>query len=545
MEDSPSPRGAYIPNGQFIGSKLMAAGVALVMLSLVLAASLAVLTRMNGYAVGYIWFVPAGLLWFGTHTAIRISNCRHRGIGFALGFFAGLLVLLGMYHIDQCSRWDTGWARLDRIPGFIVFRMETDGWWWPDGRMPMVWPLPQQADIEPWLPNPTEWNWHWLAFLGELVVIIAFPAGIGWQRASVPLHEELGVWMVRVRSYIAAGEEPGFLTALDNGQLRSWAHELKFKPAVQQSDSLIAIWFVADDSEQAVPGNYLFVSFGSGPLWMVPAEHAAAFADQSPKLLPLKDASEELTPSMSALPVAPPPPAGEVQSMSLPAESAANLNAFRHRFATGVMTALAGPHALQLILVFVALGMAVYLGGENPRGPDRLPWVALVAVLGIASTVVALFTCGWANVLRYKSARLQEAIQNREGVGFDPEDPRVMLVQMWIPVADDQVIAKPDWQYAFLLLDEASGEARLEGEFHRIAIPASAIMGFYSKLHLEPTVAGSPSCVLSVHTGSNLGPWQIDLQVESGLPGATYHEREEALRVRWQHLVDARPFADS
>jgi hypothetical protein len=236
--------------------------------------------------------------------------------------------------------------------------------------------------------------------------------------------------------------------------------------------------------------------------------------------------------------------AAELQSISLPPEWGADLRKFRHRFLMGVMEALAGPQAFQLILVFLALGMAVYLGGENPRGPEKLPWVALIAVLGIASTVVALFTCGWSNVLRYKAARMREALQRRENVGFDPDDPRVILVHLWLPVADDQVIKKPTWQTAFLLLDEVSGEARLEAEFHRVVIPTGAITGFQSTLHQIPTIEGSSCCVLSVQVQSESGHWQLEIQVESGIAGATYHDREEALRVRWQHLVDGRRQAD-
>ena len=99
MHDS-TARPVYTPSGRFVTSELLIAAVTLGGIGLMFAAVFAWITGMDGYAVGWVWIVPAiVLVWF-VRRSVAGSKCRHRGAGFGLGLVGGVVTIVGLYHID-------------------------------------------------------------------------------------------------------------------------------------------------------------------------------------------------------------------------------------------------------------------------------------------------------------------------------------------------------------------------------------------------------------------------------------------------------------
>jgi hypothetical protein len=534
---------SYRPSGRLHLERTLKAWAVL----LVAAAALASWSRDDIEGFGSFPFLTSGLpglvAFVAVWLAVRYGACRNPAVGLFLGLSIGLVAFLGSYHVDQCRRWGVGRAELQRLPGYIRFRLETDALEKGESGFnrvavePALGVIPTRPFVGAW---PDRWAWAMFGF--DALFLVGLPALGGWVAARRPFDERIGVWLSRLAAYIAPGEEAAFLTALGEGRLGAWADELKYKPAIQESDARIAIWFVADSTGLAVPGHDAFVSFADGPLWRVPADQTPALAEQGAALRTLRPQANdpEAAPAASVEDL--------VTATTLPAEWAANLDAPRHRFATWLMVnVLANVPYLTVVLV-VAAGACLFTN-KNGWGDPKLQVVFGVA--GVVGFVLFYFawykwslTNPWANVLRYQSARLREAVRKREGVGFDPDGPRVVLVQLWLPVADGEPIARPAWELGYLLLDEDCRAALFEGDRHRVVIPAGAVTGFDSRMEPMMSVEGSPVCVLSVYTRSDEGEGRIDVVAERGIAGDTYLAREEALRVRWQHLVDGKPIAE-
>jgi hypothetical protein len=144
-------RPVYVSTGRFVFSDVLVSACCLFGVALFLASILALLTAIEFFAVGMIWIFPAMFVYWLIRRTVGSTKTRNRLIGFVLGLFAGTVLVLGLYHIDQCSRWGVGWHSLDRLPGYITFRMETD-LWVHEGRAICVHPAPSQAGVVPWLP---------------------------------------------------------------------------------------------------------------------------------------------------------------------------------------------------------------------------------------------------------------------------------------------------------------------------------------------------------------------------------------------------------
>jgi hypothetical protein len=201
-----------------------------------------------------------------------------------------------------------------------------------------------------------------------------------------------------------------------------------------------------------------------------------------------------------------------------------------------------------LAAVLGTVAFVLLLTGKGAWNDSKLKIVlGSAGIAGFVLFYLAWFrwslTNPWANVLRYQSTRLREAIGKRSEAAFDLDDPRILLVQFWLPVSDGEVLAHPVWELGYLLLDDESAAAYLEGDSHRAVIPAGAVTGFDSKLEPLVSMEGSAVCVLSVLARSEAGDIRIGVIAEQGIDGPTYLDRGEALRVRWHHLAASKPIS--
>jgi hypothetical protein len=489
---------------------------------------------------GLFGLVGFGLAWL----AVRYGACRNPRVAALLGLAVGSIAFFGNYHVDQVRRWGAGWAELDRLPGYILFRLDTDQLQKDDSGFNRIaaTPAPEIVPSRP-LSMPDRWTWALFAF--DALFLVGLPTLAARFAARQPYDEARGIWLSGQSAYIAPGEEPGFLAALAEGRLGDWAEQLKYKPAVHQSDALLRVWYVADLNGWAVPGHVAYVAFTDGPRWLVPAGQTFALSELSAQLRTLATSPSEAVEPVAA--TGNEISADVMTAVTLPDDWMANLGGLRHRLITGLLVNVFAnvPYLTAVLGTVAVFFLLTGKGGWND--PKLRVVLGCAAMAGFALFYLAWFrwslTNPWANVLRYQSARLREAIAKRSEVAVDLDNARVLLVQFWLPVVDGEVLARPAWELGYLLLDDDGGAALFEGDGHRAVIPAGAVAGFDSRLEPQMSMEGSAVYVLSVLARSDAGDINIGVVAEQGIDGSSYLDRGEALRVRWQHLADGKPIS--
>jgi hypothetical protein len=482
MPRTTRPRLTYVPSGRFSPTDLLIWAIIVAGFGLVLAAGLAWLTGVNGYAVGWIWILPASLLCGLAQTAVAHTLCRNRAVGLGLGLLAGVVVVCGMYHIDQCGRWGVGWDRLDRIPGYITFRMETDGWWAKDARMPLVWPFPAQAGTEPWLPPRVRWNWHWATFVGELAILVLLPAGFGWARAGRPFSERLGEWFARDAVTLTKASAAGLREGLATGTIAEWVASGVEKALTHDAHMSVAVWYCPRRDADSGAESEVYLSVGHGPLVFLEPEEAAALTAVIPGLADLavpEAAKFESATSAAEARTDDPTVARLIQISSLHV-GRAQTAAVRWRGKALVWGLMFLPW-----LVLFAFAGSVWLGHL------LLNWLGisdewLVIYLAGGGIALLLFIKRWhgqgggvpfARLVRYYWNVLREEAAQRTDALFAPDDSRSIYSEVaprraWADLSGRRL----ECEGGLLLIDSEGASLLFEGDRHRYIVPMSAIV---------------------------------------------------------------------
>ena len=235
-------RPTYAPSGRANLGDLWPYALVLLGVSTLIALAHAVLTGHNAYAVGWVWLPAGALMTWLARKLIRDAHCRNAPLAAGLLGAAGLMVLVGSYHADQCLRWGVGWQRLDRLPGFVTFRMETDGWWSPDLRFPMVWPREAVPRVVPHLPPRLRPNLHWLVLLGEFAAVVVWPMAAACAFARRPYSETLRAWYREEGVCLTPESAADLRLALTDGQFAAWADLGVEKTAPQADHVPLRVW---------------------------------------------------------------------------------------------------------------------------------------------------------------------------------------------------------------------------------------------------------------------------------------------------------------
>src|SRR5580698_2284896 len=90
-------RPVYVSSGRFVLSDVLVGACCLSGVALLIASILALLTANEFFAVGLTWFFAAMLVYWRVRRTVGATKTRNRLVGFALGLFAGTLLVLGLY----------------------------------------------------------------------------------------------------------------------------------------------------------------------------------------------------------------------------------------------------------------------------------------------------------------------------------------------------------------------------------------------------------------------------------------------------------------
>jgi len=451
-----------------------------------------------------------------------------------------VVVVGGLYHIDQCARWGVPWERLDRLPGYVTFRMETDGWCGRDARMPMIWTLPAQAGVEPWIDPRVNWNWHWRCFLGELAVLILVPAGFGWARAGRPFSEGRGEWFARDTITLTKASAAELSKAIANHTITSWAAHGVEKTLTHESHVVVAVWYCPRRDADSQAESEVYLSVGHGPPVLLEPEEAAALTEVVPALADL--AVPEAAKFESAMTGTDDPTAARLIQIPGPY--------VRHAQTAGVRwrgKALVWGLVLLPWLALIAFAGSVWLGHEllSWLGISELWLVLYLAVGGIS---LLLFVKQWhgpgggvpfARLVRYYWNVVRAQAAQRSDALFPPDDARSLYVEIaprrvWTDLSGRRL----ECEATLLLIDPDGMRLLFEGDRNRYVVPAGAIVRFdLEEVTRIGTTDGLYAVVLVFRlAGGNTH--ELPIIPLGGVEGANPWEKAVALRDRLWSLTN-------
>jgi hypothetical protein len=178
--------------GCFVGSALLAILLAVSFWSgfylLILMPAFAGITA----AIGVFW-------------GVRLGHCRNRWLGMSLGLACGCLIFLGYYYVDMVGRaGPQAWLRLDALPQYIAFRIQSD--------------VSAPTD-QPNFNDKPFWQLNLLTFCFEFGLILWLPAVAGLRAGSRAYDETRGRWGEAMHTTIGFGQSGLLKKAKQEGNL--------------------------------------------------------------------------------------------------------------------------------------------------------------------------------------------------------------------------------------------------------------------------------------------------------------------------------------
>lgn len=524
-------RSTYAPSGRANLSDLWPYALVLYGLAGLMAVVNALLTRHNAYAVGWVWLAPVGVTTWLTYRTVRDSHCRNPALAAGLLASVGLVVFLGTYHVDQCSRWGVEWHRLDRLPGFIAFRMETDGWWGIDARMPLVWPLDARANpkVVPHLWPPETPNVHWLAFAVEFAATVLWPTVVAWRFARRPYSERLNAWFQEEGVVLTPASAADLREALRTGRLAAWVEDGFEKTHPDDGHVRLKIWLCPRPPASDGVEPEVYLTLGKAQPVLLSPEEVAAMVDVFPGLRDWAEVPVELRlaslgqtpppwhPSRATFQPVPPPHAGLCKDPGVKRRGrllAYGVLLVAPAVAVGYM-ALTWPlmHLFQALGVVWLTPVYVVLGGS--------------ALLGLnfqynSSNDDLLFRF---LVWYYRRTMLGEA-RDRGDALFDVNRPDVIYAEV-LPrrVWNDAAAGGDATEAGLVLLDADARCLFFEGDRYRWTVPFAAVRA----VEIEVATLVPEFHVVTVTFETAEGVKELPLVAHAGVPGADRFERTAAL----------------
>jgi hypothetical protein len=533
-------RPRYRPSGRVDPERLPAALALLAATSAAVAAGYCAMIAGGVYFSAVSVFFPVVAVAIATRAAVKHAHCRSRVLAGVVGAACGLAGYLGYFHLDQCLRWGAPWAAVERLPGYVAFRMETDDWEMLD-RGAVLRPKPPAPGVRPVraLARAHWRTWNWAGFFFEALVLAAAPLVTGVKSAAEPYGERRRRWCSRESLTLAPDAGRALRRALAEGTVAAWVEAGPRKVAAHQEHCTVSVWYTpALEGEE--PEVEAFVTAGGGaPLRLAPEETAAFVAllpavrdIAGPSLAELAEEAERSgDPDSARVRPVPPPYAGRSQNP-------------RNRLLGKCLRW--GLLVLPLPLVGTVLIGGTYLVYELAFGLKVAPPEAIVVYAITAGISCLVFSRWWYHPeqrmpivlgIRLDHGLIRRAVAERPSPLVAADDPRAVFAEMTPRRLWSQGTAKcGEYNQGLLLVDGQQGMLLFEGDYERYWIPAAAVLACDVEAlpGLPATTAGLYAVVLRVRLGG--GEWEFPLFPLAGIEGRNNWERAMALRRRVEGL---------
>ncbi|MCI0358424.1 MAG: hypothetical protein L0211_08075 [Planctomycetaceae bacterium] len=267
-------RPRYAPSNRIALGRLPIALTLWCLTAVGLAALLQVALDQCHFAVIFAMF-PAMTAVFMTRVFIRAGKIRNRLFACLLGATAIIAGQTLHFHADQCLRWGVPWSGVDRLPGYIGFRLATDRWAPGKEGFPAIAALPPAPGVVPQMPlaaSLISWNTLHLAF--ETLTSAGLAILIGWGFAAEPFSERRNCWMRREDRILSPAHGKTLHAALTSGTMDDWTGDAVNPSAGLPRVELVA-WFTPSAAWGEIDSDVFLRINNQGPYLLAPHEAAA------------------------------------------------------------------------------------------------------------------------------------------------------------------------------------------------------------------------------------------------------------------------------
>jgi hypothetical protein len=454
----------------------------------------------------YIFIVPAlaALIVAGFELlAISRGHCRSRVAAILLGVIAGLFLYLGHYYVGMIELVGPRSAfKLALLPRYIALRMSTQS---TDdehvaGRrqanQPAGQPNVQVVIFDDKLlvvQKSDREGFNWFTFVLEFGTVLLITIGVVRFRGRKPYCEACHDWTKQDLAFLPAGNGRAVADALGSGAL-TWVAQM---PAAMigpnAAYTALAVEYCPSVEGQASPCPVYFsvkeVSRGGGVGQLNQFDAAfgkmlvrrRALTSQELAALGPKFPSLALLTGKSGAPLSAPPLLQQRETSAL-----ADIRPIEHPFDGKILTKrtiLLG-NFLTLSPFLVALGgVAAAVTGACwwSSGDDSKEILLYASMIGIG-VVLAIGGgyFGFRNAsffsLRYIRSLARREIRMRPNPLVNPDDPETIFVDIVPRSHWGKMMLETASDVGFLLVDEARGELRFEGDRENCRIPGPAII---------------------------------------------------------------------
>ena len=498
----------YAPSGRCHLPRLLAILASLLPAALLLALIFEGLLLSGMYFLALSGMLAVGAASGFAHQATRYAHCRNRLLAGGLAALCGISGYLTYFHLDQCLRWQVPPSAIDRLPGYLAFRMETDSWNW-QGKGAQLEPLPPQPNIQPLRPlaNANLLTLNWAIFLFEAAALALAPLATAFAMASRPYSEKQRRWCVRESLFLSKHAGRALRAALAGGDIAAWVDAGPQRVAEHEPHCRLTLWYSPWDAGTEFDGE-VFLSLDGGPTLRLSTEEGAAFIT----LLPgLQDIAGLATGSD-------PPGAGDsdptvTRIWPVPARYAGPKQSPAERERSQCVRGLAlGGQIGGTILLLIGGTMALE---RWIVGPGLLPtWVlpAYVAGVGFPAYFFISFRLApdriWRDHISNCHRLVCKMIASRPDPLVHADDPQAIYAEYLPRRAWESGQPNPNAtsNEGLLRFDDERSTALFEAEHHRCCIPAASILT--ARIENMPgvsrTVEGLYAVVLRVRLASTV-----------------------------------------
>jgi hypothetical protein len=427
-----------------------------------------------------LFLAPAGaglLLGAVLFFLVAFTHCRNAWLAGGLGVVGGMVAYLGYYHFCLLDFLPAGQAhRLDALPRYIAFRMQTD----------VAEDLAAPRDAQVKKPFPFL---NWMGFLFEMAMVASFPAAIAATRARRAYCPDIKQWMEQETALLAPFSSEALLQALHAGQLDDFVARNRPGGDLQAACRLILEYAVpTDDTPLAYP-IYASIKDQSSEKSMlrpgrVPRTHLRQVAVTTAEVLTLRPLFPKLAHFLEIQHAELRPEPADLTSASAGGAPAAD---------TAVITPVPDPYRqrvrgpgyawkVNLIglapLLFILAGAGLLFLGYRLASSDEIPLSIGPFVLGASSVAWGIYTalyCMSVYENRWINRRLRKELSQRPDVLVDPGDPGSVYVSLIPRTSFAQVKLTMASDVLLMSIDAKRRLVLLEGDSDRYRIPAGAI----------------------------------------------------------------------
>jgi hypothetical protein len=216
--------------------------------------------------------------------AVQYAHCRNRLLAGTLGACCGLGGFALYFHIDQCVRWNAPPAAIDRLPGYIAFRMNTDYWiWFAKGAI--LTPQAPSVDVQPaaWPTLEGRAAWNWRLLLLEALALALAPLATALRAASRPYSERWRRWCDCESIFVEKQQGAAVRKALTDGSLEQWVAGDPHLVTDRQPHCKLTLWYARSDDPDEGMADVL-LSINDGSRLRLKSREAAAFVNLLPSM---------------------------------------------------------------------------------------------------------------------------------------------------------------------------------------------------------------------------------------------------------------------